>query len=417
MNQLVTQTSKLDKSVARVIKLLGNEAKPGKEIPEKFESIISDTVGQLNSTLRVAFTAVIEKEQPDRETLQEWIVTLKQWGWVLTSTEIFLHWEQSFIEEELLSIINLTPSERALKSWLKSTNSSSETLELLLAENLDLAFSTYGADWSLSLKKFDKKIPLVDRLLARPERPEWLPSCDDIIRNILTKDQDGSFARCCLVNSTESEFNASALAGIFKADLQLFKSVSGQLARIVLENNSSFTTTKVIRESLKDFWLLPVPERKIMASIMAKIAADIILYSESEPSEASDETLNLIAEYTDKLKAASIDCNAEQSPWVLENTAKASKITGSGTHISTEGARIFAVAFEQAEQGLDVMDILAAASENLGMIEFPLEDVATYDPTIHEDNEGGIIPGDTVKIIRKGWMLGGKTIVRSLVKK
>ena len=165
VNQLVTQTSKLDKSVARVIKLLSNEAKPGKEIPEKFESIISDTVGQLNSTLRVAFTAVIEKEQPDRETLQEWIVTLKQWGWVLASTEIFLHWEQSFIEEELLSIINLAPSERALKSWLKSTNS--ETLELLLAENLDLAFSTYGADWSLSLKKFDKKITLVDRLFGK----------------------------------------------------------------------------------------------------------------------------------------------------------------------------------------------------------------------------------------------------------
>ena len=339
MNQLVTQTSKLDKSVARVIKLLGNEAKPGKEIPEKFESIISDTVGQLNSTLRVAFTAVIEKEQPDRETLQEWIVTLKQWGWVLTSTEIFLHWEQSFIEEELLSIINLAPSERALKSWLKSTNSSSETLELLLAENLDLAFSTYGADWSLSLKKFDKKITLVDRLLARPERPEWLPSCDDIIKSTLIKDQDGSFARCCLINSTASESNASTLAGIFKADLQLFKSVSGQLARIVLENNSSFTT-KVIRESLEDHWLLPVPERKIMASIMAKIAADIILYSESEPSEASDETLNLIAEYTDKLKAASIDCNAEQSPWVLENTAKASKITGSGTYIDRRGTHI-----------------------------------------------------------------------------
>lgn len=89
--------------------------------------------------------------------------------------------------------------------------------------------------------------------------------------------------------------------------------------------------------------------------------------------------------------------------------------------LSQQHAEYFSIALQKWHDNFDCYDILVMLGENLGLKRFgePLK-IVPYDPLIHEDILGGLIPGEFVqiKICGEGWKTqDNKLLKRALVYK
>lgn len=59
-------------------------------------------------------------------------------------------------------------------------------------------------------------------------------------------------------------------------------------------------------------------------------------------------------------------------------------------------------------------DAFWTSAFNCGMREYGGDDSA-YDPLLHEDCTGGLLPGDACRVTKKGWVYDGNTLLRAQV--
>ena len=84
--------------------------------------------------------------------------------------------------------------------------------------------------------------------------------------------------------------------------------------------------------------------------------------------------------------------------------------------ITEKGLKLVSVAFEQLNSGVtgrDALEILClnAGCESIGEV----GEVTEYNPLQHEDSEGGIAPGEMIKVVHAG-MLNPDAVRRTVVK-
>lgn len=87
-----------------------------------------------------------------------------------------------------------------------------------------------------------------------------------------------------------------------------------------------------------------------------------------------------------------------------------------GAKISDEGADLIALAVEKVHRGDAPLLIVEATAFNLGLR--PVGEVGAtgiYDPFIHNDTQGGMLPGAAIRVTRKGWKLGERIVERAKV--
>ena len=62
--------------------------------------------------------------------------------------------------------------------------------------------------------------------------------------------------------------------------------------------------------------------------------------------------------------------------------------------------------------------IYAAIIGNLGLRLFGIEnELVTYDPNLHQDTVGGILPGDSVRMLSPGCMFEDQVVMRAKIGK
>ena len=84
--------------------------------------------------------------------------------------------------------------------------------------------------------------------------------------------------------------------------------------------------------------------------------------------------------------------------------------------ITEKGLKLISIAFEQLNSGVsgrDALELLClnAGCESIGEV----GEVTEYNPLQHEDSEGGIAPGEMIKVVHAG-MLNPDAVRRTVVK-
>lgn len=153
--------------------------------------------------------------------------------------------------------------------------------------------------------------------------------------------------------------------------------------------------------------------RKTASLLMIAVYADLLLtLPQDEPTPDSADS---IIKALDHLVTAAESDDAKENTWTI-HPLKTDQLVGVDAKIDLDAARILKIAFEQTDRGANAIDILEAMAFNLGLRPIGEPDsMVTYDPRLHEDPKGGLHPGDTVKVMRKGWTLNDSPIVRAKV--
>ncbi len=88
------------------------------------------------------------------------------------------------------------------------------------------------------------------------------------------------------------------------------------------------------------------------------------------------------------------------------------------TDVTFHGAKLVADSLHKAiSDHFDPVTILEALAMNLGLVQFEKPKARVmFDPLLHEDTIGGMLPGDKAIIIIPGWMHEGKVVRRATVK-
>jgi hypothetical protein len=87
-----------------------------------------------------------------------------------------------------------------------------------------------------------------------------------------------------------------------------------------------------------------------------------------------------------------------------------------GTKITDEGADLIALAVDKVHRGDNPLLIVEATAFNLGLRPLGEEGaLGVYDPIVHDDTRGGMLPGAAIRVTRKGWKLGERIVERAKV--
>ena len=82
------------------------------------------------------------------------------------------------------------------------------------------------------------------------------------------------------------------------------------------------------------------------------------------------------------------------------------------------GARYVALAFEKAEHGFPVKEILAVTARYLGLSPIGKSgETVRYEPLRHEDIDGGLLPGESVVVLESGWSFNDEAVMRAKVRR
>ena len=80
--------------------------------------------------------------------------------------------------------------------------------------------------------------------------------------------------------------------------------------------------------------------------------------------------------------------------------------------------RYFNEAFNNLNKGMEANEILRNLGKNFNLDFFGNKgDSVIFDPLIHKDVDGGVLPGDSVEIINCGFKYNGRVIKRADIKK
>jgi len=89
-------------------------------------------------------------------------------------------------------------------------------------------------------------------------------------------------------------------------------------------------------------------------------------------------------------------------------------LAGESGGLSREQAKLLGIAIMRARKGKDALAELESAFVNLGVARFGREgERVAYDAIIHNDLDGGLLPGDEVLVKRSGFRLGKTVLVKA----
>jgi hypothetical protein len=131
-----------------------------------------------------------------------------------------------------------------------------------------------------------------------------------------------------------------------------------------------------------------------------------------------DAALDVVRKAARQLRNLTKDETLQARTWTLENLRREDEPSDGRIHVTPEGARHLALAFEKAAQGFAVKDILTVTARNLGLSPIGKKaEAVSYNPLRHEDVDGGLVPGDAAVIEEGGWAVGQEALIRAKVKR
>jgi hypothetical protein len=340
--------------------------------------------------------------------------TLCNRQFVLSAAFLFAQWRDLLSTQSLETILPLAPNAASFEIWRKASAVPTKELEQQLLTSFTATYATAAADWLLLRIPPEKQLSLLELFLTRQPRPQYLPAWSESLTLALKRDKRGVLLHIVLRTHALAEDCVAALAEVIHADPSLMKVAIDALPEILTAKEPPVSVMALVRQLFGNLVTTTDADRQIGTALLARFGTGILLHREIGP--CATEALEFVRLTASQLRGATRADDLRLRTWVFENLAEAMSADG-GVHVTLEGARRLATAFEKVERGFAAKDILTVTALNLGLVSMETPgQVVAYDPLRHEDTIGGMLPKATALVLESGWLYGTEVVMRARVK-
>ena len=316
----------------------------------------------------------------------------------------------------LEQVLQIAPNSTCLDKWIKVTKSSSKEVEAYLLGQPNVAYTTVGANWLLAHSKSKALLPVIELFLSRQRRPEHLLPWNESLVIAFKKDKSGDLLLSVLRHNWLNQDQIISLVEIIRSNQTLFKIIIDLLPSILMRKESDTSIVKFVSLLFDRSLVSECSERKFATAALARLGTGILLADRRTPN--SDAVIAVISSLMRQLRNLTQGQAERSDTWILENLGDEGSIIDGKICVNLHGARYIALAFEKADQGFPVKDILTVTARHLGLAPIGKKgDTVCYDPLQHEDINGGLIPSEAVIILESGLSFKEEAVLRAKVKK
>lgn len=343
------------------------------------------------------------------------IRALRERGFIETAALFFEEWREALGELNVESALENAPDADCIETWRKVTKVPLLELESQLLAAPSATYATAGADWLMAHGKPEHLLPLLDLLLTKQVRPPCLLPWNEALAAALKKDKRGLLLGAALRGSWPTEDRITALAEVISSNRALLRATVDLLPALLAQKDAPTAAARFVGELFRTLLLEEGLEREFKTSALARLGSGILLADRR--GTQTEAALGIIQSISGQLRNLTRGEALQAHTWLLVNLGHKEEPTDAKLRVSKEGARHVALAIEKATQGFSAKDILTVMARNLGLslIGKPGE-VVPYDPLRHEDLEGGLVPGVSVRVGEAGWAIEQETLIRAKVK-
>jgi hypothetical protein len=421
---MISPMNPLDRKLADVFRALtkrthdsSDRQKVSKNFQEIRERIVDNALCERIDLLFTDFSRpVAERYKPVAKEALESIRALRDRGFSETAALLFSAWHDATDNMTVQEALHAAPTVSCFSTWAKTKKIAAEQLQKSALVRPDELYSTVGADWLLTCAKPCDLLPLLDLFLARRPRPNYLPQWNEALINTLKKDKRGNLVSFVLQHSWPSEDPLRALSEAARSNRTAFRTAIDRLPGIMAGKESGPSSVIFVESLFSTVLTTDGIEREFMSAAMAHLGSGIVLADRR--GQHSDAVLRLIQQLTCRLKNLTRDEAQERRTWLLENLGHKDEPPDGKLRVTLDGARHLALAFQKAEQGFAVKDILTVTALNLGLLPIGNKgETVAYNPLQHQDIEGGLLPGEDAIIEESGWAIREEPLIRAKVKR
>jgi hypothetical protein len=413
----------LDRQFATVFKVVLKKPKDNlkaNEASEEFYRILKQVLNEdLLKTLERAYSEIsrpTDEIEPKVEGTLELLRNLLERSLTESAAVVFLARIEPLGRLSLEQVLPVVPNAMCLDKWIKAAKFSPHELQAHLLDQPNKTYATAGANWLIKRPKPELAMPVIELFLARQPRPGYLESWDEVLRVALKKDKLGELLVSLVRFHLQDDDGIASLIEIIRSNRTLFKIIVDRLPMILARKESDISIVEFVSLLFDVSPLLEGNERKLVIAAMARLGADILMSDRATPN--SEAVLAFISKAMRQIRNLTKGEAARSDIWVLEKVNDEEKPADGKLCVSLQGARYIALAFEKADQGFPVKDILTITARYLGLSPINKKgDTVLYDPLQHEDIEGGLVPGELVTILESGWAFNEEAVMRAKVKK
>jgi len=417
LNQLDRKLSAVLKSLSKGVK----DASAREKVSIDFQSVRSRVVdaafGQILDYLFKSFSTPPEQRiKPDQAKAVTVICALCDREFVSSAAFLFTGWRDQVVSLPFDVILPLAPDAASFEIWRKASAQPAKETEQRLLTTPGPTYLTAGADWLLLHASPESQLPVLDLFLMRQSRPKYLPTWSGALALALQKDKRGELLHFMLRHSWPTEDRITTLADIIRLDTGLMQVSIDALPEILAAKGTPPAAMKFVRRLFVNLTATTDLDRQFATVSLARLGTGILLHH--PPSPCALEALEFMEQSGRQLRGVTRDAELQSRTWVLESLQTEKVAPDGGLEITFDGARRFAVAFDKARQGLSAADLLATTAKNLGLTIINAKgEQVPYNPLEHEDSEGGIRPGELVRIFETGLKYQNTVVLRAMVGK
>lgn len=312
----------------------------------------------------------------------------------------------------------ITACEGTIDSWLKlKAGKDAKLLQTLTNHLVERAFSNPGEALNCGLatwlcKAIDLKRLIAAKPLLEAATGNHLPKHSELLGILTARDKTGDFVIPWLKSHKDhvkelvaaARSNSKLLEHLLKAaPAWLSHGQADDLPELYIELHANLpnTTDK---------------QRAKASGELITLAGSLIPIADSCP--AACDLLQRLQRLSLEVWKASEESDSRRHTWALIQAGNKELQGDTSLPLSTEAAGILGLALRKARKGRDAIVELESALFNIGVERIgEVSQTVEYDPIIHEDGEGGLIPGDMVEILGHGYCYASKVIVKSPVRK
>ena len=316
-----------------------------------------------------------------------------------------------------LSHIDLIASgDGLIDAWIKQKSgmdpTAVERLKVSLlnytASNSQATIMSYLGTWycrNLDPRRLKDAKPLIQEACHR-----FPPRAAEMFSILVARDRTGDFVFDWLLSDSE---NSNRLARLAQIDTRLLEGIQ-KSTPTWMNHGQANLLIDLCTGIHSDFEAKAGPKRAAASAQLLAFAASLIPLAEEN---------RVAAEILQRLQAISLGVWKEsaESPdrrhtWAFIQAGNIQLGAASEVPVSPESASILGLALRKARKGKNAITELESALVNIGLERFGgIGSKASYDPLLHDDTDGGLIPGDAVQLSASGFRYQGKIIVKAPV--
>jgi hypothetical protein len=406
----------LDKKLCRVLKLARSgpdEAAKKLEASYQFKLLLDQVRNHaISDPLASAFELVIDPKAI-QAALLNFVEPLLHAG--LTDTSAFL-FMSSFNADAPLNyekMLRLSPNIASVELWRKRNKIAKKDFQKTLLVHLSAVYESAAGDWLVKNGDLQQLSHLLGLFLKGQSRPQYLPPASETLAKRLGKDVKGSLL-AELIKLADDPTKLKKLSEI-ALQKRAFKTIVDSFPKII-GSDPHPNLEKLFKEYVAAVMLSKGKDREFLSVGLARLTTGM-LANENRHSQA-DGLIALAAAATQQLRILARESEEAKRTWVLENLAVETKPPAGQLQITEEGARHIAIAFQRVEEGFSTRDILTLTARNLGLSAIGQKgEKIPFNPFLHEDKEGDLLPGNSAVIEESGWRHGEMVVRKAKVKR